>query len=53
MEIFVPFLQILERYNGMAMRPAPEKTAEKPAEDPFAGAFEIATPPTLTLVANR
>ncbi|HWE07406.1 MAG TPA: hypothetical protein VG274_11895 [Rhizomicrobium sp.] len=53
MEIFVPFLQMLERYNGMTMTPAPEKPVEAPAEDPFAGAFEIVARPKLTLVANR
>jgi hypothetical protein len=53
MEIFVPFLQMLERYNGMTMTPAPEKPVEAPAEDPFADAFEIVARPKLTLVANR
>jgi hypothetical protein len=54
MEILMPFLHLLERYNGMVMTPAPEET---PAKDPFEGAFkkalEAVPPPALTLVAKR
>jgi hypothetical protein len=56
MEILMPFLHLLERYNGMVMTPAaaPE---EMPVADPFADTFkstlEVAPPPALTLVANR
>ena len=53
----MPFLHLLERYNGMAMTPAPEAPETAPAEDPFKDAFrsalEVAAPPALTLVANR
>jgi hypothetical protein len=57
MEILMPFLHLLERYNGMAMTPAPEAPeaaqAEDPFKDAFKGALEAAAPPALTLVANR
>jgi hypothetical protein len=57
MEILMPFLHLLERYNGMAMTPAPEASETAPAEDPFKDAFksalDVAASPALTLVANR
>jgi len=53
----MPFLQLLERYNGMAMTAAPEAPETAHAEDPFKDAFknalEGAAPPALTLVAKR
>jgi len=56
MEILMPFLHLLERYNGMVMTPA-DAPVEAPAQDPFADAFkstlEAAPPPALTLAANR
>jgi hypothetical protein len=54
MQILMPFLQILERYNGMLMAPVPR--AETPGEDPFKDAFKDVldrAPPALTLVAKR
>jgi len=56
MEILMPFLHLLERYNGMVITPA-DAPVEAPAQDPFADAFkstlEAAPPPALTLAANR
>ena len=56
MQILMPFMQILERYNGMLMAPAPDAPAKPPAEDPFKDAFRDVldrAPPALTLVAKR
>ncbi|HVU22018.1 MAG TPA: hypothetical protein VHE09_14905 [Rhizomicrobium sp.] len=53
-QIVVPFLQMLERYNGMAMAPVEtdaleEAIAAAPAED----RPEEIPQPALTLVASR
>lgn len=54
-QIVVPFLQMLERYNGMAMTPVEtddaleQAIATAPAEE----AFDETPAPVLTLVANR
>ena len=53
-QIVVPFLQMLERYNGMAMTPVEtdaleEAIAAAPAEE----TFDETPAPVLTLVANR
>lgn len=57
MEILMPFLHLLERYNGMVMTPAPQTPeaaqVDDPFKDAFKGALEVAAPPALTLVANR
>ena len=56
MQIVVPFLQMLERYNGMAMTPAVETDT---LEEAIAAApadvvvTEEAPAPVLKLVANR
>ena len=59
MHIAMPFLQMLERYNGMLMTPVEtdaleEAIAAAPVEDQNAEdvAAEI-PPPRLTLVASR
>ena len=53
----MPFLHLLERYNGMVMTPAPQTPeaaqVDDPFKDAFKGALEVAAPPALTLVANR
>lgn len=54
MQIVMPFLQMLERYNGMMMTPVEtdaleEAIADAPAERPL----EESHVPALMLVANR
>jgi hypothetical protein len=56
MQILMPFLHVLERYNGMRMAPAPEPHTETSAEDPFKDTFKSlldSAAPALTLVSNR
>lgn len=59
MPIVMPFLQMLERYNGMMMTPVEtdaleEAIAAAPIEDQNAPDIaEESPPPRLTLVASR
>jgi hypothetical protein len=57
MQIVVPFLQMLERYNGMTMAPQDaleEAIAAAPIEDAAGEELTTGIPaPQLTLVASR
>jgi hypothetical protein len=61
MHVVMPFLQMLERYNGMMMAPVEtdaleEAIAAAPIEDQNAedeGVVAEGPPPRLTLVASR
>ena len=52
----MPFLHLLERHNGMTMKPAPDAPQQpERAADPFQDAFKsvLEDRPALTLVAKR
>lgn len=54
MQIFVPFLEMIERYNGMAMTPAAQDAPREADLDlPLLPLLEEPVPPALTLAANR
>jgi len=54
MQIVTPFLQMLERYNGMMMEPASTDALEEAvATAPLEDLFEATPQPALTLVASR
>ncbi|HWA04137.1 MAG TPA: hypothetical protein VG819_11500 [Rhizomicrobium sp.] len=54
MQILTPFLEMLERYNGMAMRPAADPApAKDPLDLPLVSLLQDPPAPALTRAANR
>ena len=54
MQIVMPFLQMLERYNGMTIAPVETDALEQAiAEAPAEPGFDETPAPALMLVVNR